>query len=550
MTTTIYPARRIITMNPAVPFAEAVAVRDGRVLAVGTVEELAGWGEHIIDNTFDDKVLTPGFIEAHTHVMAGGVWQFPYVGFFDRKDPEGKVWTGCKSVDEVLDRLAEYESQLAEPGDALVAWGLDPIYFPAERLLAVHLDRVSETRPIYVYHASAHLATVNTAMLDMSEINEHATTPGVARNADGTPNGELQEPAAMGLARYGLPDLFDAIVSDEAKWNYAYEARNAGHTLVTDLGTTRVNDEQSLQAWRTVTADPDYPTRVMVAGSPLFGGPQDPDELASIVDGLKANTTDKLRFGIVKLVLDGSIQGFTARITWPYYYNPPEGADENGLWLMAPDQIADIVTTLHKAGITVHCHCNGDQAAEVFINAVEVALERHPRWDHRHTVQHSQLTTPSQYKRMAALGMCANIFSNHIFYWGDQHRDITVGPERAARMNACATALREGVSFSIHSDTPITPMGHLHTAWCAVNRVTATGEVLGPDERISVMDAMKAITLDAAYQLKLDHEMGSIESGKLADFAVLEDDPLKVDPMALKDIQVWGTVLGGVLQPA
>jgi predicted amidohydrolase YtcJ len=245
--------------------------------------------------------------------------------------------------------------------------------------------------------------------------------------------------------------LFDAIVSDEAKWNYAYEARNAGHTLVTDLGTTRVNDEQSLQAWRTVTADPDYPTRVMVAGSPLFGGPQDPDELASIVDGLKANTTDKLRFGNVKLVHDGSIQGFTARITWPYYYNPPEGADENGLWLMAPDQIADIVTTLHKAGITVHCHCNGDQAAEVFINAVEVALERHPRWDHRHTVQHSQLTTPSQYKRMAALGMCANIFSNHIFYWGDQHRDITVGPERAARMNACATALREGVSFSIHS---------------------------------------------------------------------------------------------------
>jgi len=545
MRTTIYPARRIITMNPAFPFAEAVAVRDGRVLSVGTVEELAAWGEHAVDDRFADKVLTPGFIEAHTHVMAGGVWQFPYVGFFDRYDPQGKLWTGCKSIDEVLDRLAEYESQLDGPGKALVAWGLDPIYFPAERLLAIHLDRVSQTRPIYVYHASAHLATVNTAMLDMSEINEHTTTPGVARNADGTPNGELQEPAAMGLARHGLRELFTAIISDEAKWNYAYEARNAGHTLITDLGTTRVNDEASLQAWRTVTADPEYPTRIMVAGSPMFGGPQDPDELASIVDGLKSTSTDKLRFGIVKLVLDGSIQGFTARISWPFYYDPPEGSPENGLWLMAPDQIADIVTTLHQAGITVHCHCNGDQAAEVFINAVEAALERHPRWDHRHTVQHSQLTTPSQYKRMAALGMCANIFSNHIYYWGDQHRDTTVGPERAARMNACATALREGVSFSIHSDTPITPMGHLHTAWCAVSRVTASGSVLGPDERISVMDAMKAITIDAAYQLKLDHEMGSIESGKLADFAVLTDDPLEVDPMALKDIQVWGTVLGG-----
>ena len=532
-------------MNPAFPFAEAVAVRDGRVLSVGTVEELAAWGEHTVDDRFADKVLTPGFIEAHTHVMAGGVWQFPYVGFFDRYDPQGKLWTGCKSIDEVLDRLAEYESQLDGPGEALVAWGLDPIYFPAGRLLAIHLDRVSQTRPIYVYHASAHLATVNTAMLDMSEINEHTTTPGVARNADGTPNGELQEPAAMGLARHGLRELFTAIISDEAKWNYAYEARNAGHTLITDLGTTRVNDEASLQAWRTVTADPDYPTRIMVAGSPMFGGPQDPDELASIVDGLKSTSTDKLRFGIVKLVLDGSIQGFTARISWPFYYDPPEGSPENGLWLMAPDQISDIVTTLHQAGITVHCHCNGDQAAEVFINAVEAALERHPRWDHRHTVQHSQLTTPSQYKRMAALGMCANIFSNHIYYWGDQHRDITVGPERAARMNACATALREGVSFSIHSDTPITPMGHLHTAWCAVNRVTASGSVLGPDERISVMDAMKAITIDAAYQLKLDHEMGSIESGKLADFAVLTDDPLEKEPMALKDIPIWGTVLGG-----
>jgi len=545
MTTTIYPARRIITMNPAFPFAEAVAVRDGRVLAVGTVEELAAWGSHTVDDQFADKIIMPGFIEAHTHVMAGGVWQFPYVGFFDRYDPQGKLWTGCKSIDEVLDRLAEYESQLEEPGDALVAWGLDPIYFPTERLLAVHLDRVSQTRPIYVYHASAHLATVNTAMLDTSEINAHTATPGVARNADDTPNGELQEPAAMSLARFGLRDLFAAILSDEAKWNYAYEARNAGHTLVTDLGTTRVNDEESLQAWRTVTADPKYPARVMVAGSPMFGGPENPDELASIVDGLKSNTTDKLRFGIVKLVLDGSIQGFTARITWPFYYDPPEGSPENGLWLMAPDQMADIVTTLHKAGITIHCHCNGDQAAQVFIDAVETALERHPRWDHRHTVQHSQLTTPAQYKKMAALGMCANIFSNHLYYWGDQHRDTTVGPERAARMNACATALREGVSFSIHSDTPITPIGHLHTAWCAVNRVTSTGEVLGPDERISVMDAIKAITLDAAYQLKLDHEMGSIESGKLADFAVLEDDPLEVDPMGLKDIKVWGTVLGG-----
>ena len=254
MTTTIYPARRVITMSPAVPFAEAVAVREGRVLGVGTLDELAAWGPHSVDHTFADKVLTPGFIEAHTHVMSGGMWEFPYVGFFDRSDPDGNQWRGCKSVEAVLDRLAEHESLLEDASQPLVAWGLDPIYFPGDRLLATHLDQVSETRPIYVFHASAHLATVNTAMLEVSEITEHSTTPGIARNPDGTPNGELQEPAAMSLARSGGAKLAEAIISNEAKWNYAYEARNAGHTLVTDLGTTRVNDQSSLDAWREVTS--------------------------------------------------------------------------------------------------------------------------------------------------------------------------------------------------------------------------------------------------------------------------------------------------------
>ncbi|MEM9655577.1 MAG: amidohydrolase family protein, partial [Actinomycetota bacterium] len=149
-----------------------------------------------------------------------------------------------------------------------------------------------------------------------------------------------------------------------------------------------------------------------------------------------------------------------------------------------------------------------------------------------------------------ALGMCANIFSNHIFYWGDLHRDRTIGPERAAGMDAAANALAEGVSFSIHSDAPVTPLGHLHTMWCAVNRVTASGQVLGPHQRIAVADALHAATIGAAHQIKMDHDVGSIEAGKFADFAVLDDNPLTVDPMAIKDIGVWGTVLGGVLFPA
>lgn len=541
----IYPARNVVTMNPAQPNAEAVAVKGDRILAVGSVESLETWGETVVDDRFADKVLVPGFIEAHSHVMAGGMWTMPYVGYFDRNGADGKLWTGCKSLDAVVERLIEAEAAIEDPNEPLLAWGLDPIYFDGERMLARHLDRVSETRPIFVYHASAHLATVNTAMLERSEITADDPTPGISLDESGQPDGELQEPPAMQLAGDAFRKLAALMGTEDGMWNYAREARNTGATLVTDLGTSQLADPAQVERWQRVANDDDYPCRVMVALSSMMGGMNDPVELAKIGAAIKADATDKLRFGIVKIVLDGSIQGFTARISWPHYYKAPDGHPGNGLWLLAPDQVVDIVEAFHVAGLTVHAHCNGDEATEVFVDAVEQVLERHPRFDHRHTVQHCQLTTKAQYKRMAALGMCANIFSNHIYYWGDQHHDVTVGPERARGMDACATALREGVSFSFHCDAPVTPMGHLHTMWCAVNRLTASGRVLGEEERISAYDALHGATLGAAWQLKLDHDIGSIEAGKLADFAVLDDDPLTVAPETIKDIPVWGTVLGG-----
>ncbi len=174
--TTIYPARLIRTLWPSNPEARAVAVRSGRVLGVGTIESLQQWGPATIDERFADKVLIPGFVEAHAHTMAGAVWNFPYVGFFDRVDPDGKTWPGCKSLHEVVARLIEANDTMDarlttgdedETGDVLFAWGLDPIYFDEERLSRKHLDLVSIDRPIFVFHASAHLATVNTKMLDM-----------------------------------------------------------------------------------------------------------------------------------------------------------------------------------------------------------------------------------------------------------------------------------------------------------------------------------------------------------------------------------------------
>ena len=198
----------------------------------------------------------------------------------------------------------------------------------------------------------------------------------------------------------------------------------------------------------------------------------------------------------------------------------------------------------------MHVHCNGDQATELFLRAMERVLVAHPRPDHRHTVTHSQMTTPAQYRRMAALGMCANIFANHIWAWGDQHIDITVGPDRAARMNAAATALRCGVPMSLHCDTPVTPQSPLRTVQHAVTRRTVSGRIMGEHERITVGEALRAVTLGGAYLLKMDHEVGSLEPGKFADMAVVGTDPLAVPGDEVGDIDVLGTVVGGAHHPS
>ena len=205
-----------------------------------------------------------------------------------------------------------------------------------------------------------------------------------------------------------------------------------------------------------------------------------------------------------------------------------------------------LVVAYHTAGHQIHIHTNGDEATEVALDAIEDALTAHPRPDHRHTLQHCQMASDAQFRRMATLGVGVNLFSNHTYYWGDQHYAMTLGPDRANRIDNAGSAVEHGVDLALHSDAPITAIGPLFTAWCAVNRVTATGRVLGGEaEMLSVEEALYSITMGGAVSLKLDNDIGSIEVGKFADFAVLYEDPLEISPMDLKDVRVWGTVLGG-----
>ena len=333
---TIFIGKRIITMNPAVPVAQAIAVQGDRILGVGTVEDLARWGDYELDEQFRDHILMPGFVEAHSHVMAGAVWEFPYVGFYDRPDPLGHTWLGCQTIAAVVDRLAECERDLKDPDQTLVAWGLDPIFLEGERLVAKHLDHISITRPIFVFHASGHLATVNSAMMRRSGIDRYTPTPGVARDVDGEPNGELQEPAAMSLAQDGFSAIGVAMMSSNAKWNYAREARNCGVTTIADLGTTRLTMEGQLEAWREATDDDNYPARVVVAVGHFDSNSnkKDSNTIVSLAVRLRdEEETAKLRFGIVKLVLDG----FHSGIYCPYFmaslYQSATGSP--GKWIVA-----------------------------------------------------------------------------------------------------------------------------------------------------------------------------------------------------------------------
>lgn len=543
MTTTVYVTKQIITMNPQQPTATHVAVRDGRILAVGDSNLMQQWGDFEIDQRFADMILMPGLIEGHCHLKEGSMWQWPYLGWFDRKDTSGKTWPGLRSMDAVVERLREVEAtmQASNPGDAtpIFAWGFDPIYFGGERMTTEHLNRVSNARAVVVGHANGHLMNVNSVALREANIDRHCEIEGVMRFENGEPNGELQEPAAMFpimrlLGNVGLLAPLD----EQTLRGFGRIACMQGVTTATDL----VNklSPQDLSVLESITGELDYPVRIAPAFQ-AFHGPLGAKEGAAHVKALIPKSTDRLRFGLVKMMMDGSIQGYSARLKWPGYVN----GEPNGIWVTAPDQYERDFEVYHAAGLQIHTHTNGDEASEVAISAIQRVLSRVPRRDHRHTLQHGQMIGHAQFRRMASLGLCANLFANHLWYWGDQHVEMTMGLDRAARLDACRSALDAGVPLSIHSDAPVTPLGPLHVAWCAVNRVTPKGRILGAAECLSVPEALHAITLGAAYTLHLDGEVGSIEVGKRADFCVLRANPLTESPERLKDIEIWGTVLSG-----
>lgn len=530
--TTVFVAKRIITMDRNRPEATHVAVRNGRVLAVGGSDCAEPWGGGRRDDRFSGAVIMPGLVEGHSHLMEGGLWRYAYVGFRGRVAPDGKQWPGATGNAQIIVRLQEMGGS-----GPVIGWGYDPIFMQGKPINRDDLDDVSTARPVAVLFSNLHLLVCNSVALRMAGYEDGADIDGVIREASGRATGELREMAAMfPVLRRLKVDFRDLTTGADVLQNFASSARRAGVTTATDLFSALTM--QDIKETSAIVEAEDFPVRLV----PAIGATDaEPDTLIAQILQLREQSGDKLRLGAAKLMTDGSIQGYSARIKWPGYVNDAP----NGMWNVAPDHLRVLIAKLHLAGIQMHVHVNGDEASEIVIDAMAKAMHGGGPRDHRHILQHAQLMDEAQFRRAAELGLGVNLFANHLYHFGDQHFERTVGPDRAMRMNACRSALDAGLPLAIHSDAPVTPLAPLFTAWCAVNRITASGRVLGPSQALSIPEALRAITLGAAWTLRMDHEIGSIETGKYADFTVLNEDPLLVDPMALKDIEICATVLSG-----
>ena len=336
---TLFKAKKVITMNPRQPTADYIAVKDGLILGAGPKETLTGWGEYEVDERFADKVILPGFIEGHCHSWEGAAWEDTYVGFLDRTAPNREVHSGLKDIDSVVAKLKQAEQDLAE-GKPVKGWGLDPIFFE-RRVTVSDLDRVSTTRPVVVVHQSGHIINVNSFVLEKAGIDRETDVDGLVVDDNGDPTGEL-----MGIALYqtalkavGVNSVLDMGENAERslRW-FANSAQIAGVTTVTDLASELT--PEMLEVQQSLAAQDDYPIRVV----PAFMGQMVPsDQGVDKMLALKDQSTPKLRLGLIKLIIDGSIQGFTARMKSPGYYN---GAD-NGLWYVDPNELPSIIAAYH-----------------------------------------------------------------------------------------------------------------------------------------------------------------------------------------------------------
>ncbi len=522
----------VLTMDSNNQIVQAVSVRGDRIEAVGTdVEILQLVTDETVVTDLRGRTLMPGFIDAHGHFPGSALTQI----YADLNSPPiGKL----KTMAEVIAAL-KAQADKTPAGNWVVGMGYDDSLLAENRHpTRAELDQVSSENPVVAVHVSGHMVVANSAALAAVGIDASTADPegGVIgrRPNSHEPNGLLQENAQWEVVKHayelGLMDSLRLIKM--ASIEYAARGVTTAQSGGVDEGLTK---GVSLFIKLAV-----IPMRVVLfpaekeLGEALLEGNFRPEDYAS----------DRLTIGPVKLIADGSIQGYTGYLSQPYYTPYHGDASYRGYPSISRELLFEKVKVLHQAGYQMAIHANGDASIEDVLDAFEAAQKLHPVADPRLILIHAQMAREDQVARMKALGVTPSFFSAHTWYWGDRHRDIFMGPERAANMSPARWAQDNGLRYSTHLDTPVTPMLPLQSVWSTVFRITSGGDVLGPEQRVGVMQALRSVTIDAAWQVFEEDNRGSLEPGKFADMVVLSGSPLN-DPMAMRDLKVEATLVGG-----
>lgn len=529
---TIYSGGPILTINDTQKVAEAVAVGNGRILAVGDLSDilsLKGDGTELFD--LDGRTMLPGFVDSHGHVVFGGL-QALSANLLS--PPDGDV-TDIASLKEVLREWVNSNQEAVEQAGVIIGFGYDNAQLAELRHpTRDELDEISTVFPIIIVHQSGHLAVANSKLLEMVDYNRETPDPAggvIRRDADGAPNGVLEEYAFFAALVPVLADL-----GPEAFAAFAV----AGSELWARFGYTTGQDGRSsgasVETLKKMAKEGKIPIDVVAY----------PDVLESrdyIGENVSLNYEDGIRVGGCKLTIDGSPQGFTALRDRPYF-NPvgeyPAGYAGYAAVTMA--QVQDAVNWCYENGFQVITHANGEGASDMLIAALGAAQSEFGDPGNRPVLIHGQFLREDQVDRMQELGVFPSLFPMHTFYWGDWHREHTVGPINADNISPTGWVRKRGMMFGSHHDAPVAFPDSMRILDATVTRRTRSGDILGPNQRVDVNTALKAMTIWPAWQHFEEEDKGSIEVGKLADFVLLSDDPTAVDPDTLDQLRVMVTI--------
>lgn len=540
-------ARRILTMEPAQPTATAVAFAGGRIEAVGSLHEVrAALGDrpYELDRRFADKVLLPGFIDPHVHpTLAASILPIEIVSAMEWATPRGRT-RAVRGRAAFLERLRELDAVRREAGDEngwLLVWGYHAPYHGA--LSKADLDEISATRPIFVWQRSVHEMFFSSRALEELGL-ERAVLE--AHPQASWQEGHLWE---RGTLELGGPMI--RILAAPGSYRRGLAMMSAvlhrgGLTTVAEQGFPQVGAliEFVLLALEMHRAD--TPFRFVLVPNAMFLLKREGD-----ASGAERAASDLLDWGTrnirvvkhAKYYADGAIFSQLMQMSEPYL----DG--HHGEWMMTPDEQQAVLEAFWAAGWNLHVHVNGDAGLDLVLDQLEAVRARTPRPDARVVLEHYGYAREDQHRRVAELGVA---ISNNAYYAHELapiYAEHGLGAERAADISPLGAASRAGARISFHSDFPMAPAEPLALVWVAVNRIASDGQVWGPDQRLALDQALRAVTLDAAHSLGLENEIGSIRPGKRADFTVLEEDPTEVPPERLRDIPIWGTLLDGHPHP-